>query len=89
MQTAPDLETALSAAVVPPRPKCLIVDLDEVDFIGTRGLRLLVDFSARCREAVVDFRIAGAARPVRRALEVTGLDRTLNVYASFQLSKAT
>jgi anti-sigma B factor antagonist len=82
MQTAPELATALNAAVDSFFPHRLVVDLDEVEFIGSGGLHILLEFDERCDRRDIDMRLVSGARPVRRALQVTGLDRTLKVYDS-------
>jgi anti-sigma B factor antagonist len=80
--TAPALGAALDAAADPPCPRRLVVDLDDVGFIGSRGLQWLLEFSERCERESIDLFVVSASRPVRRAMEVTGLDRALNLYDS-------
>lgn len=79
MQTAPELASALNAAVDLLFPHRLVIDLDEVGFIGSGGLHLLLEFDARCDRRDIEMRIVSGSRPVLRALQVTGLDRTLDV----------
>ncbi len=51
----------------------LLLDLREVDFIDSTGLRLLVRLDARAREAGVSFALDPGEGAPRRLLELTGL----------------
>jgi anti-sigma B factor antagonist len=80
--TAPKLETALGA-VLDQTGGPVIVDLGNVPFLASRGISVLVGAAteARQRERQLRF-VVGSATPVRRPLQVLGLDDTLPLYAS-------
>ncbi|MFF5987549.1 anti-sigma factor antagonist [Prauserella flavalba] len=58
----------------------LVLDLTEASFFGAAGLSLLVRLSAAARQRAVPWALTGR-QPVLRPLAVTGLDRSLPVYA--------
>jgi anti-sigma B factor antagonist len=58
----------------------LWVDLGRVNFIDSAGLGMLVGVLKEARELGGDVRLVNATRPVRRILQVTGLE------ALFELS---
>ena len=60
----------------------LIVDMSEVTFIDSIGLGVLIDAEKRSRAANKSLRLVVTQPPVRRLLELTGLDEVLSVVAS-------
>jgi anti-anti-sigma factor len=58
-------------------PERLVVDLAEVDFIDSTALGALIDAHRRLQDGL---RVASPQDPVRRALQVSGLDRHLKVH---------
>ncbi|MFF0492655.1 STAS domain-containing protein [Nocardia sp. NPDC004068] len=77
LATVAHLRAALDQAVAAPEP-VLIVDLTEVEFIGSTGLSALL--AAAEAAAPRPLRLLASPR-VRRPLAVTGLDRILSVYS--------
>jgi anti-anti-sigma factor len=57
----------------------LVIDLGEVTFIDSMGLKLLVELHERCRAKDGTLTLSAASRPVRRVLAATGLDQVLTV----------
>jgi anti-sigma B factor antagonist len=55
-------------------PDCLIVDLERVDFIDSTALGVLVEARRRLADGT-KFRLAAPGVEVRRALEISGLNR--------------
>ncbi|AXB42072.1 STAS domain-containing protein [Amycolatopsis albispora] len=78
-------DTALAAALLPP-PEVLVADLAGVDFLGSSGIATLVLVQQETAERGVDFRVAGASRPVRRAFEATGVGVMLRLYETAELA---
>lgn len=58
----------------------VVVDLREVTFIGSAGLRLLLDRHFAAEEAGIKLAVVANRRVVLRLLEVTELDQILNVH---------
>ena len=55
----------------------LVCDLTGVEFLGAKGLAVLDELAEHTQRLGVALRLVADTRPVRRVLEVTGLDRTL------------
>ena len=82
-----DLETASQLgdhALDALRDVCphLVLDLAAVTFMDSTGLKVLLSIQRRADLADGSFAIAGAARPVRKILSLTGLDQTFTLYDS-------
>lgn len=81
LDTAPQLgEQALSA--LNDISRHLVVDLSQVGFMDSTGLKVLLATQRRATLADGSFVLVGATRPVRRILELTGLDQALHLYDS-------
>lgn len=63
-------------------PRHLVIDLSEVEFLGSTGLKILLDLRATQqgsgRQLIL---IVGGNRMVMRPLQVTGLEREFDLYA--------
>lgn len=57
----------------------LVIDLCGTDFVGTVGLRILLDTQRRCADRDLALRVVTANRALLRVLQVTGLDQKLVV----------
>jgi anti-sigma B factor antagonist len=82
--TAPRLRTAIGAAFDRLNGRMLVLDLTEVGFLGSAGLRALLDSAA---EAVTRGHqplrvVVDENRPVVRPIEIVGLDNVLALYHS-------
>jgi anti-anti-sigma factor len=60
------------AAIEQGTPSRVVVDLSELAFIDSTGLRLLLQADARARERGYDLVLRPGAPPVQRVFEVTG-----------------
>jgi len=58
----------------------IVVDLAGVTFMDSTGLKVLLSIQRRADLAGGSFAVAGAARPVRKILTLTGLDQTFAIY---------
>lgn len=72
---ADELTKALDASA------SVVVDLAGVTFLGTSGLSVLVDANARCQANGASVRLV-PSQPARRAIEVTGLDKELQLFTT-------
>lgn len=55
----------------------VVLDLSALDFLDSSGIGVIVSALKRLRESGGDLRVTGAQGPVRKVLELTGLDRVL------------
>ncbi|WP_236791056.1 anti-sigma factor antagonist [Amycolatopsis sp. GM8] len=80
LSTAGQLSDELRTArqfVVPPAP--VIADLDEVEFLGSAGLLVLLRESEACQQRGVSLRIVSSSRAVLRSISTAGLAEALPV----------
>jgi anti-anti-sigma factor len=75
VHTAPDLAAAMADA---DRPS-LTVDLSQVSFIDSSGLRVLIEGHRRALESGATLRLTNPSDTVRRLLDISGLDDYLDV----------
>jgi anti-anti-sigma factor len=72
------VERELAAAVAEP-PPLLVVDLREVTFLDSSGLRLILRLDRGQREAGSRLAVVRGGRRVARVLELTGADEHLDL----------
>lgn len=82
-----DLESASQLgdhALVAMQDVCpdVALDLSGVTFMDSTGLKVLLSIQRRADLASGSFAIAGATRPVRKILSLTGLDQTFHIFDS-------
>lgn len=74
--------TSYLGAHVDSGQKQLVLDMSQVDFMSSAGLRTILDILRRARQPGGDFRLAAAQAGVRRTLEISGFTRILKTYAT-------
>lgn len=91
--TVPNWQKRLAQAATSHTPH-LIVDLSNVTFIDSSGLVMFMQNLRRCRENGGDLYLCNPQRPVRRILELTQLNKAIEIfpnqteaYAAFMLSE--
>jgi anti-sigma B factor antagonist len=84
--TAPQLKAAIATALDKGSTE-VIADLDQVTFMDSTGLGVLVGGLKRLREVGGELRIVCSRRPILRILEITGLDKVIPLYSA--LAQAT
>jgi len=72
-----DAMRAEVARVTESCPHAVVVDLGDVTFIDSPGLRMLLDFASASRRDGFELTLIGADRQVRSSIRITGLDRLL------------
>lgn len=72
--TAPTLAKAIDAAGTD-----VTLDLSGVEFVDSSGLRVLIDAHQRLGDAGGSLTLVAPSEPVRRLLEISGVDGYLNV----------
>jgi len=77
LYNAEEIRAALAGAISS-KPRCVVVDLAEVEFIDSTALGVLIE--ARAELGDNSFRLAAPQLGTRRTLQVSGLDRRLPVH---------
>jgi anti-sigma B factor antagonist len=62
------------------QPPNMVIDLTTVNFIDSSGLATLVFGMKHCRESGGDLRLCNPPQSIRMILELTRLDRALDIY---------
>ncbi|HEV2086930.1 MAG TPA: STAS domain-containing protein [Cryptosporangiaceae bacterium] len=83
MLTAPRLRDEVTPLVTTSGAD-IVVDLDQVTFLGSNGLGVLVELSQQADAAGSLLRLVCANRTVTRPLTLTGLDQVLELHDSHQ-----
>ncbi len=73
------LTAALQLATIHPS-RLIIIDLERVSFFGSAGLNAVLDCHAEGVEAGTSVRLVAVSAHVIRPIEVTNLDRVLQIY---------
>lgn len=85
LDTAPRLREAIAVALDEVAGGACIVDMTTVHYLDSAGLTALVDATREAAARQEPLRIVvDANRPVIRPIEITGLDRVLNLYHSVE-----
>ncbi|WP_071812698.1 STAS domain-containing protein [Lentzea guizhouensis] len=74
--------TSRLAALLDRKPPALVVDLREVRFFGSGGIRTLVETQNTADELGVRFGVVSDSRIVLRPLEMTAVDQLLLIFGS-------
>ncbi|MCG8919265.1 STAS domain-containing protein [Actinokineospora sp. PR83] len=69
---------------IPTRPAAIVLDLTAVSFLDSAGLSLLVTEHNRCAEHGVPLRLVADTSVVNRPIELTGLDRLLDIHPTVE-----
>lgn len=80
-QGAVDLDMALQAAVTAGKHK-LVLDMAEVRYISSAGLRTLADVLTRNREKNGDLKLVALSSKVMRVFQIIGFDNFFSMYES-------
>ena len=79
MSTAPAFEAMLDRSI-DQGVRQVVVDLDEVSFIDSTGVRVIVCAAARLHDAGGSLRLVYGDANVRRLFEILALDRVVSTY---------
>ena len=79
--TVRSLYQQLDVAVATKSSK-LVVNLADVDFMDSSGLAALVQGMKKCRDRGGDLHLCNLQQPVRMILELTRLDKALEIFSS-------
>jgi anti-sigma B factor antagonist len=80
MASAEALREALTAEDLQPEP-LIVLDLQQLEFIDSTGLRTILAALERCRELGREFAITPGSQQVQRLLQITGVAEHLPTVA--------
>lgn len=87
LKTAPTLAAAVAAALES-GAEDLLMDLGDVEFLGSAGLSVLVDTARQAKQNAQGLAVAAGGHAVLHALAVTGLDTVFAVYPDVAAAQA-
>lgn len=83
LATASELESAINS-VLDKGTLRLVIDLKDVAFLDSTGLRTLLRTHSKLEESGGSLALVVPGGPVQRLLDVTGLGSTMNIYPSVE-----
>jgi anti-anti-sigma factor len=86
-QGALEMDAALQAAVTEGKHK-MVLDMAEVTYISSAGLRTLADVVTRNREAGGDLKLVAVNRKVLRVLRIIGFDQFFALHDTVEAAVA-
>jgi anti-sigma B factor antagonist len=79
VSTTPELRDLLAQVVHEDSPRSIVIDLERLNYVDSTGLSVFVTTNKRVATSGGRFTLANPNPFVMRILEVTALDRTLDV----------
>ncbi len=79
--TSPDFEKSLEEYLKPPESN-LLLDFDELDYISSAGLRVVLNAAKVFRQVEWKFAACNMQDHVREVFEISGFDSFINIYDS-------
>ena len=80
---AVDLDLALQAATSDDKFK-LVLNMSQVRYINSAGLRTLADILTQCKEQEGDLKLVDLNPKVQRVLQIIGFDKFFSIYTSLE-----
>jgi anti-anti-sigma factor len=71
--SAPKLREYITGVLESGQQTSLVVDLRELEFIDSHGLRLVLEIQSQCRDALWGFELVQGREAVRRLFEIVDL----------------
>ena len=87
-ETAPQLEAALSAITSQGASK-IIVNLSELEYMSSAGLRSLVGAAKSAKNGGGELKLAAIPQMIQSVMYTVGLDKMVNVYANVEEASAS
>jgi anti-sigma B factor antagonist len=85
--TVNQLESAF-AQLLAERPAAIVIDLSELQFMDSTGIKTLLQLERRCDEGGVRFGLTEGSDPVNRLFSLTQLDRHFKVFGDREAARA-
>lgn len=84
---AVDLDLALQAATAEGKYK-LVLDMAQVRYINSAGLRTLADILTQCKDSEGDLKLVDLNPKVQRVFQIIGFDKFFSIYPAVEDSLA-
>ncbi|WP_163513405.1 STAS domain-containing protein [Fodinicola acaciae] len=81
MATEPEFSRQVEARI-DAAPRAVVLDLSGLGFVGSAGLKALVEQQQHAELRQVSLRLVLGGSPIERLLELTGLEATFAVYGT-------
>ncbi len=78
-QGAVDLDLVLQAAVQSGKSK-MVLDMSELRYMSSAGLRILADVLTQNKELGGDLKLAALNKKIKRVLQIVGFDKFFSIY---------
>jgi anti-sigma B factor antagonist len=88
MLTAPQLRDAIQKALSK-NPAGLIVDLTQVDFLGSAGMQVLMEVHNQTSGTETRFAVVADGPATSRPLKITGISDLIDLFASLDVALDT
>jgi anti-sigma B factor antagonist len=85
--SAPDLREQLLVILDRRAPRCLILDLSELEFMDSSGIAVLVNTNRRAGLIGCVFALVAPQAPVSRVLRVSGLDQYFHIFENLSAAQ--
>lgn len=85
--TVDQLESAF-ALLLAERPSAVLIDLTELEFMDSTGIKTLLQLERRCDEGEVKFGLTEGSEAVNRLFSLTQLDRHFQVFGDREAGRA-
>ena len=89
VSTTPELRDLLARLVHQDSPRSIVIDLEHLNYVDSTGLSVFVTTNKRAATSGTRFILANPNPFVSRILEVTALDRTLDIEGAGDTPPAT
>lgn len=80
---AVDMDLALQSAAADGKHK-MVLDMAQVRYIGSAGLRTMADVLTKNKEAGGDLKLVSLNRKVQRVLRIIGFDKFFSIYDTLE-----
>ncbi|MGV0795175.1 STAS domain-containing protein [Mycolicibacterium sp. XJ1819] len=85
MLTAPQLRDAVQSALGK-EPSALIVDLTQVNFLGSAGMQILMEAHNQTDGSQTRFAVVADGAATSRPLKITGITDLIDLYATLDVA---
>lgn len=87
LATVGELESVFSQ-LLGERPAAIVVDLSELEFIDSTGIKTLLQLERRCGAGDVAFAVTEGTEPVSRLFALTQLDQHFRVFGDREAARS-